>query len=286
MKEIKLFICLFGMISICGLHAQIKTPPASPSSKIVQTVGLTEVTIEYSRPSKKDRDIFSSSGLVPFGQKWRTGANKNTTLTFGDDVKFGNKEVKKGSYALYTTPGTANWTIHLYDNTDNWGLPKTWDATKEVANFQLKPTILPFSVETMMISVGDITSRGATIDVVWDNVMVQIPLEVGTDKAVDAAYEKLMAGPSASDYYNLGSYYHETGRDLKKALEFVNLSLADNQKFWMVRRKSLILADMGKYTEAIATAKESKKLAEAAGNKNYVRLNDKAISEWMSKKGK
>lgn len=286
MKEIKLFICLFGMISICGLHAQIKTPPASPSCKMVQTVGLTEVTIEYSRPSKKDRDIFGSNGLVPFGEKWRTGANKNTTITFDDDVKVGNKDVKKGTYALFTTPSTNLWTIYLYDETSNWGLPKNWDVTKEVANFQVKPTILPFSTETMMISIGEITSKSATIDLIWDNVMVQIPMEVGTDKAVDAAYDKMMAGPSASDYYNLGSYYHETGRDLKKALEFVNLSLAQKEKFWMVRRKSMILADMGNYKDAISAAKKSIELAKVAGNKDYVRMNEKAISEWSSKKGK
>ena len=286
MKELKLFILLFGIISICGLHAQIKTPPASPSCKVTQTVGLTEVTIEYSRPSKKGRDIFSSNGLVPLGQKWRTGANKNTMITFADDVKVGGKEVKKGSYALFTSPGTNSWTVYLYDETSNWGLPKAWDVTKEVANFSVTPTVLPFSVETMMININDIKSSGANIELVWDNVMVKIPMEVDTDKAVDAAYDRMMAGPSPRDYYNLGAYYHETGRDLKKALEFVNLALADEAKFWMVRRKSMILADMGKYTDAISAAKESIKLAETAGNKDYVRMNQKAISEWSMKKGK
>ena len=286
MKEIKLFILLFGVISMCGLHAQIKTPAASPSSKLTQTVGLTDVTVEYSRPSKKGRDIFSSSGLVRLGEKWRTGANKNTTLTFSEDVKVGGKEVKKGTYALFSTPGTNSWTVYLYSDTENWGLPKEWDVTKEAANFSVKPTTLPFSVETMMININDITSGGANIEVVWDNIMVKIPMEVNTDKAVDAAYERMVAGPSPRDYYNLGSYYHETGRDLKKALEFVNLAIADDAKFWMVRRKSLILADMGKYSDAITTAKKSIQLAEAAGNQNYVRLNQKAISEWTMKKGK
>lgn len=286
MKEIKLFILLFGIISICSVHAQIKTPPASPGSTLTQVVGLTEVTIEYSRPNKKGRDIFSSSGLVRLGEKWRTGANKNTMITFADDVKVGGKEVKKGSYALYTTPGTNSWNIYLYTDTENWGLPETWDVSKEAANFSVTPTKLPFSVETMMININDIKSSSANIELVWDDVMVKIPLEVNTNKAVDAAYERMVAGPSPRDYYNLGSYYHETGRDLKKALEFVNLAIADDAKFWMVRRKSLILADLGRYSDAINTAKESLKLAETAGNKNYVRLNQKAINEWMTKKGK
>lgn len=288
MKQIKFFISIFGMMVICGLHAQIKTPPASPSCKVTQTVGLMEVTLEYSRPSVKERDIFSTNGLVPMGQKWRTGANKNTMITFSEDVKFGGKEVKKGTYGVFTVPGTNLWSIILYDETSNWGLPKTWDASKEVANVTVKPTALPFSVESMLITVGNLKSSSATIDLVWDNVMVSVPLELNTDEEVDKAYDRLMAGPSASDYYKLGSYYHETGRDLKKALEFVNLAIANKDpKFWQVRRKSLILADLGNYTEAIATAKESLKLAQAAGNKDYVRMNEKAISDWASKaKGK
>ena len=283
MKEIKAFILFFGLMTVCALHAQIKTPPASPSSKVVQTVGLTEVTVEYSRPSVKGRDIFSLNGLVPLGQKWRTGANKNTIITFKDDVKFGGKEVKKGAYALFTTPGTNSWTIYLYKNTENWGVPKEWDAEQEAANFTVKPTKLPFSVESMMITFDDLASGGATLNIIWDDVMVAMPIEVNTDEAVDAAYKKMMAGPSGRDYYNLGSYYHETGKDLKKALEFVNLAIADGEKFWMVRRKSMIQADLGDYKNAIETAKKSKELAKAAGNDNYVRMNDKAIAEWSKK---
>lgn len=288
MKQIKFFISIFGMMVICGLHAQIKTPPASPSCKITQTVGLMEVTLEYSRPSVKERDIFSANGLVPMGKKWRTGANKNTMISFSEDVKFGGKEVKKGTYAMFAVPGTNLWSVILYDETSNWGLPKSWDESKEVANVNVKPTALPFSMESMLITVGNLEASSASIDLVWDNVMVSIPLELNTNEMVDKAYDRMMAGPSPSDYYNLGSYYHETGRDLKKALEFINSAIdVKEPKFWQVRRKSMILADLGNYTEAIATAKESLKLAQAAGNQNYVRLNEKAISEWSSKsKGK
>ena len=102
-----------------------------------------------------------------------------------------------------------------------------------------------FSVESMMISFGNLDAKGATLDLVWEDVMISMPIKVGTDKAVDAQYDRMMAGPSGRDYYNLGSYYHETGKDLKKALEFVNLAIADGAKFWMVRRKSMIQADLG-----------------------------------------
>ena len=274
---------MFGLMTVCAMHAQIKTPPASPSSKVTQKVGLTEITVEYSRPSVKGRDIFSLNGLVPLGKKWRTGANKNTIITFADDVNFGGKDVKKGAYALFSTPGTSSWTFHLYKDTENWGVPKEWDTSKEAANFTVTPTKLPFKMESMLISFGNLNSKGGTLDLVWDDVMVSIPITLDTDKVVESQYKKMMAGPSGRDYYNLGSYYHENGKDLKKALEFVNLALADGEKFWMVRRKAMIQADLGNYSDAIATAKKSIELAKAAGNDDYVRMNEKAIAEWSTK---
>ena len=80
--------------------AQIKTPAASPSAKLMQTVGLTDVEIEYSRPSAKGRTIFAADGLVPFGKVWRTGANAISKITFSDDVMVEGNKVPAGSYGI------------------------------------------------------------------------------------------------------------------------------------------------------------------------------------------
>src|SRR5690606_23989654 len=98
-KSIFILFAFFMLLGLSSeLNAQIKTPAPSPSSKTTQTVGLTDITVEYSRPSKKGREIFGNEGLVRYGETWRTGANKNTIVTFSDAVKVGGKDLKAGSY--------------------------------------------------------------------------------------------------------------------------------------------------------------------------------------------
>ncbi len=115
------------MVSGIGM-AQIQTPQPSPYQKIEQTVGLSTVTVEYSRPSMKGRKIFG--GLVPYDKLWRTGANRNTIVSFSDDVKIGSTTLKAGNYAIFTKPNPQSWEIYFYSDTNNWGTPQKWDESK------------------------------------------------------------------------------------------------------------------------------------------------------------
>ena len=122
---------------------------------------------------------------------------------------------------------------------------------------------------------------GATLQFGWDNVVVPVNLTVHTDKEVMSSIERAMAGPSTNDYYAAATYYHDEGKDLKMALKWIEKATAgDSPRFWQVRRKALILADLGMKAEAIAAAKQSLELAKAAGNDDYVRMNEKSIKEW------
>jgi len=105
----KIIFILAAIVASYSANAQVKTPQPSPKSTITQMVGLTEVTIEYSRPSAKGRTVFGD--LVPFGKVWRTGANANTIISFTDDVIISGKILKKGKYALYTTPKADKWIL-------------------------------------------------------------------------------------------------------------------------------------------------------------------------------
>ncbi len=113
------------MIANYVTEAQVKTPQSSPKSVLTQVVGLTDVEINYSRPSARGRAIMGD--LVPFGKLWRTGANENTTISFSDDVVIDGKTLKKGKYSLYTIPKAGSWEIIFYTTTDNWGNPEKWD---------------------------------------------------------------------------------------------------------------------------------------------------------------
>ncbi|MFZ1675946.1 MAG: DUF2911 domain-containing protein [Saprospiraceae bacterium] len=273
-------LLLLTMLAINFMQAQIQTPAASPGAKVEQRIGLTDVTVEYSRPSVKKRAIFG--GLVPYGDVWRTGANSATKITFSEDVNFGGADVKKGSYALLTKPGMSTWTVMLYPhNSTDW----TSYSGSDVTPISITATPYPMSkdvhVESLMIGFDNLTSSGADFFVLWDNIYLPVPIKVGTDKTVEESIAKVMAGPSAGDYYSAGNYYFTENKDLNKALEWVNKSIAmGNEKYWVLRTKSLIQAGLGDKKGAIETATRSLELATKDSNKDYIRMNEASIAEW------
>jgi hypothetical protein len=278
----KNFLFVLLTMSVCFVsNAQIKTPSASPSAKIMQTIGLTDVTVEYSRPSMKGRTIFSADGLVPFGKMWRTGANQATKITFSDDVMVGGVSVPAGSYAVLTIPTATQWTINFYKHeSTSWSsyTEKTPDAAVKV-----KPQMLPMDIETYTVAVSDLTMDSGTLEMMWERTKVGVKVTASVDERVMADIDKVLAGPTANDYYAAGNYLHTSGKDLEKALMYVQKATnVDKPKFWQVRRESLILADMGKVDEAVRAAKKSLDLAKAAGNDDYVKMNQNSINKWTS----
>ena len=264
-----------------SVNAQIKTPSASPSQKFTQSVGLTEVTVEYSRPSMKGRTIFADNGLVPFGKMWRTGANAATKITFSTDVTVDGNALSAGSYAITTVPGADEWRVNFYTyEKSSWS---SYIEANPVASLMVKPTSRSTSLETFLIHMGNLKDNSASLDIVWDKTVVSMKVGVSYDETVMANIEKVLAGPTGGDYYNAATYYHKSGKDLETALMYIQKATnVEKPKFWQVRREALILADMGKVDDAIKAANKSMELAKAAGNDDYVRMNQKSINEWVA----
>lgn len=285
----KVFLMLGAMLLIScfalDLNGQIQTPAASPSAELKQTVGLTDVTIVYSRPSAKGRTLFAADGLAPFDKPWRLGANAATKFSFSEDVKIGGQKLKAGDYAVLATPGASEWKFMFYTyETGNWG---SYVDKAPAAAVTARPDNWDYNVETMLFAINDVTANGANIQLFWGKTAVSMALEVNTDEQVMASINKVMSGPSENDYYNAAVYYHDSGKDLNKAMEWIDKATAGGEpRFWQVRRKALIYADAGKTEEAIKAAKQSMELAEKAGNEEYVRMNKKSIEEWTAKKMK
>jgi len=167
-----LFVAVFG---IGFMQAQGERAP-SPSAKLVQKVGLTDVTIEYSRPGVKGRTIFAADGLVPFGKLWRTGANSATKITFSDAVKIGDGELAAGSYAILTKPGATSWDINFYPyGATRWSGYADADPAVSV---KATPALLPNNVESFLITIGDLTDYSATIVFRWEKTVVSLPFKV------------------------------------------------------------------------------------------------------------
>lgn len=271
--------CLMGTVSF----AQLRTPAASPAAKLTQTVGLTEVTLEYSRPSMRGRQIFGGQeALEQYGDIWRTGANSATKVSFSKDVTVGGTALKAGAYAILSVPGEKEWELmfYPYSTSDfNAYVKATPAATVKVAAQTPGHT-----VETFTMDVNNISNDGATLDIMWENTLVSVPFGVSTDAEVMAAFQRMMDGPSTNEYYAMGNYLFEAGKDLETALSYVRKATqGDNARYWTVHREALILGALGKYEEAIATAKKSWDLAKAANSSDYMALNEKAIAEWTAK---
>ncbi|MCC6721959.1 MAG: DUF2911 domain-containing protein [Bacteroidia bacterium] len=283
MKKKSIFISIILLIiSINNTLGQISTPRLSPHCVITQEVGFNEITIDYCRPSVKGRVIFGD--VVPFGKIWRTGANASTKLKFKDEVIVEGKEVPAGEYTLYTIPEKDEWTIILHTVNTYWGVGKDYNETDDFMRFKVKSTILNHKIETMAIEISDITNNSCYLEIKWDNTLVKFKISTEVEKKVLAEIEDKMKGVSQATYYQAAVYYLENGKDLSKALEWINKSLENNEKFWILRQKSLILAKLGKINEAIEIAEKSKKLALEQNNDEYVILNEKSILEWKAKK--
>ncbi|WP_271783578.1 DUF2911 domain-containing protein [Aquimarina algiphila] len=280
MKKIVLFLSA-ALLSL-GIEAQVKAPQPSPTSKIEQVIGLTDVAVEYSRPSMRGRAIFGN--LVPYDKLWRTGANKNTQITFGDDVKVGGKELKKGTYAIFTKPGKETWEVIFYSNANNWGTPRKWDDTKVAAKTSVKVNIIPMNVETFTIMFSDFKMDSAVMNFIWENTEAAITIETSAKAQTIASIEKTMAGPTDGDHYQAATFYKETG-DVAKAKEHIEkaISIRKEPAFWYHRQQSLIYAKGGDKAGAIKAAKTSLELAEKAGNADYVKLNKDSLAEWGAK---
>lgn len=277
MKKLALLMCT-ALLTV-SIQAQLQTPQPSPFSKLEQKVGLTDVVVEYSRPSMRGRTIFG--GLEAYDVLWRTGANKNTTIKFSDDVIIDGKEVKAGSYAIFTKPGKTSWEVIFYADTNNWGTPREWDDSKVAAKVVAEVYKLPVSIETFTITFDDLTNNGANLGLMWEDVYVAVNFEVPTLAKAQKSIESVMAGPSGGDYYSAASYYLDEGKDLEKAKEWIDKAVAMNDKaFWVIRKQSLIYAKLGDKKGAIEAAKKSMAAAEEAGNASYVKLNKDSLKEW------
>lgn len=260
--------------------AQLDIPRPSPLGRVYQKVGLNDITIEYSRPGVKGRVIFGD--LVPYGKLWRTGANAATKLTITDTARFEGIKVAPGDYSLLTIPGKDAWSVII--NKDPKVSVNEYDQTKDAARFTIKPKSVAEKVETFTINIANVEMDKADIELVWENTKVSFRMSTEVDAKVMKQINEVMKGVSQMEYYRSAVYYSDTGKDLNKALEWMNLALREGEKFWMLHQKAKIQAALGDYKGAIETAQKSKELAVREKSDEYIALNDKMIAEWSRKK--
>ena len=266
--------------------SQINTPRVSPASEVEQMVGLTEIEIEYSRPSMRGREVFGN--LVPFGKVWRTGADNSTKISFDTDVIISGKTIQSGTYSIFSIPNKESWEIIFYSDVELWGVPRDWSENKIVFSsmFDVKKLKKINTVETFTISFNDLTNNDVNMSISWENTSVDIKIEVPTRSMVESDINKVLSdNPKSSDYYAAAVFYRQENINLDKALEWMNKAIEMNEspRFWQYRQQSLIMAANDKFAEAVDAAKKSLNLAIEADNQDYIKMNRESIAEWSKK---
>ena len=288
MKRIFLSFALLG--SVLMTNAQ-ELPAPSPTAKLEQRVGLTDIEVVYSRPGAKERIVFGS--LVPYGQLWRTGANMNTTIEFSTNVNIQGQTLKAGKYSVFTIPEDEMWTIIFNSKTDHPGTVGYSEAN-DVVRAEAKVESAGSPVETFTIDINNIKEESAEIVFMWETTKAILPIQVEVKEIAQENIEKAIANSEEVDkwkvYRNAANYYHNAGIESDLALEYINLSIeGKNDSWYSYWLKAEILAEAKKYKEAVKAAKEAKKVGENAaketGNEfSYAGMIDEGINKWNSMK--
>jgi hypothetical protein len=259
---------------------QLQFPAASPNAKVVQTVGLTEVEINYARPAMRGREIFG--GLVELDSIWRTGANASTKISFSSDVVFGGTEIAAGTYALYTVPSEGDWEVILSTKTDLWG-SYGYTGEGEVARVSAAPEQLATPVESLTLSIDDVVDDRAVLNIAWENVRVPVIIEADTQAVLIPQIKAAMAGDAEEKpYFQAAMYLYSKGVMLEEAAEWISKAAeAQPNAFWLTYRQGLVLAAIGDYEGALAAAEKSLAVAEKQQGEikaEYTRLNEALIA--------
>lgn len=276
----KSILLSFVLLVQTALLAQIQVPPASPTFEVKGTIGLTEVHLVYSRPSARGRVV--AGDLIPYGEVWRTGANASTKISFSTDVVIEGHKVPAGQYALYTIFNEQEATVILSKNLELWG-SIGYSAADDQLRFNVPVKHPTSSYETLTMSFSDFTMNSANFNIKWDHTKVMFSIVSQVDELVMSQIKQQVIDNAPTNpgvYFQAAGYYFDTQKNDRMALEWVDKAIAGNEQkqYWVFHLKAKILARLGEKSAAKATAESSIELAKAAGNPDYIRLNEKLIA--------
>jgi hypothetical protein len=256
MRKTLLTVLALAIATSAFAQQQIRSPRPSPSASLTQTIGITDMTIKYSRPGVKGRAVWGT--LVPYGKVWRAGANEATTITFSDDVWIAGQKLAKGTYSFHATPGQDQWTLHFNSVADQWG-SYSYDPAKDVVTVKSTPKRAEFR-EWMGFEVSDMTTDTATVQLRWENVAVPFTVDTKSTERTMTQFRNAM-NPDWRTPYMAANFAFETKGAATDAEmnQWIEQSLKANQN--------------------IANLYLRARMAERAGNKaDAVRYGEMAIA--------
>lgn len=278
MKSLKLIVGLTALLSLNAFAQKLDLPAKSPGAKVMQTAGLTDITIEYSSPAVHGRKIWG--GLVPYGEVWRAGANAATRITFSKDVMIEKTPVPAGTYGFFALPTATTWQLILSKNVNQFG---AFEYKKE--DDLLRVTVKPTAIaprERLAYLVSNFTEEAASIDLEWEKVRVSLPVTLKTQEQAMANIKD--ATDNAWQPMNAAARYLLDQKNYAEALTKVDASIMARETWLNTWVKAQILAGQGKYKEAYPLAEKAQSLGQQKP-KDFFYAEDvkKALSEWKNK---
>lgn len=263
-------------------------PRESPPASVSQTVGVTEITIKYHRPSVRDRviwgcqteDVIQRPGrvypcLVPNGQVWRAGANEATTITFSTDVNVEKAPLPAGTYALFMIPRETEWIVIFSKRVNQWG-SFTYDQADDALRVKVSPQAAEH-LERLEFSFPVVSNNTTQIALHWEKVKVVLGVEVDTAKQAS-----LKAGrhfDPASGYF-AADYYYQNKVNLDEALKWINAALAFQENGANFMLKARILVELKRFDEAVEAAGKAVKLYRDRNQLRQAEEAERLIKEW------
>lgn len=270
---------LFAILAIGALivtasesYAQniLNLPRASQHAVVTQRVGITDVSINYSRPLVNNRQIWGK--LVPYGQVWRAGANENTTIEFTDAVSVEGKLLAKGTYGLHMIPNQDEWTVILSKNATSWG-SFSYKQDEDALRVTVKPQPGEFR-EALTYDFDDVKPDSTLVTLRWEKVSVPFRVSVPVGDIVQDDLKSQLRGGTQyiwESWDEAANYLLATKTNLPQALDYANHSIQLESRFDNLMTKSSVLDAMGKKDDALAFHGKAIDAASAIQLHSYAR---------------
>ena len=275
-RHITLFLSLLLVAVASRAQSAIDDlPRPSQHAEVVQRIGVTDITINYSRPLVNGRKVFG--GLEAYGKVWRAGANENTTITFTDPVTIEGKPLDPGTYGLHMIPGENEWTVIFSKANASWG-SFTYNQKEDALRVTVKPQTAEFT-DALTYEFDDLKPDSSVITMRWDKVAVPFKVAVNVNEVVEQNMRKHLRGLAQytwDGWNDAADYLVNAKIDLEEALIYTDKSIAVEERYENLMTKSQVLDLLGRKEEAAKFRAEALARANATQSYTYARQLQRA----------
>jgi hypothetical protein len=304
-----MFIALAGLLGLAFVNmaaAQVRVPRESQKAGLMQTIGVTDITITYSRPAVKGRAIWGeavgeakgtatlddgrsrpkNAPIVPYGHVWRTGANEATTFATTDDVLINGQKLAAGTYSLHTIPGKDEWTIIFNSDAGQWG-SFAYDEKKDALRVKAKPEAAPMQ-ETLLFTIGETKPDAARFIIHWEKIAVPFTVSIPDVNALVVSKARAAVAAAKADDWRTpmqaAGYCLQNKLNTEEAWGWLEKSIGIKATYQNLGLKARSYAAMGKTAEAIAAGEKAIAAGKADAAKPDTAPLEKLVAEWKAKK--